>query len=127
MAKQRSRCSEKKGGDQKTAQMVRMMFFPSDVKNPYFTRELPVRLGLVIFDNYSEHVTQIFSCKFCMFIDAHVLSPTRLIRTTVNTENRHFSVVPSLKISCRQSRFMDTGNHWLPMAATVYFLVTTTH
>ena len=48
MAKQRSRCSEKKGGDQKTAQMVRMMFFPSDVKNPYFTRELPVRLGLVV-------------------------------------------------------------------------------
>ena len=61
MAKQRSRCSEKKGGDQKTAQMVRMMFFPSDVKNPYFTRELPVRLGLVIFDNYSEHVTQAVS------------------------------------------------------------------
>ena len=105
---------QKKGqrGDRKTAKMVRMMFILSDVKNPYFTRELPVRLGLVIFDNYSEHVTQIFSSQFCMFIDAHVLSPARLIRTTVNTEKGHFSVCPSLKISCRQPRFMDTGNHW---------------
>ena len=80
-------------------------------KDPYSTRELPVRHGLVVFDNYSEHVTEIFSSQFCMFIDAHVLSPTRLIRTTVNTEKGHFSVVPSVKISCRQSLFMDTGNH----------------
>ena len=60
---------QKKGerGDRKTAKMVRMMFIPSDVKNPYFTRELPVRLGLVVFDNYAEHVTQIFSSQFCMF------------------------------------------------------------
>ena len=104
-----------------------MMFFPSDVKGPLFSRELPVRLGLVVFDNYSEHVKQFFSSQFCIFIDAHVLSPTRLIRTTVKTENGHFSVFPSLKISCRQSRFMDTGKHWLPMAATAYFLVTITY
>ena len=107
--------------------MVRMMFSHLTSKDPYLTRELPVRLGLVVFDNYSEHVTQIFGSQFCMFIDAHVLSPTRLIRTTVKTENGHFSVFPSLKISCRQSRFMDTGNHWLPMAATAYFLVTITY
>ena len=75
MAKQRSRCSEKKGGDQKTAQMVRMMFFPSDVKNPYFTRELPVRLGLVVFDNYSEHVTQIFSSFACLLMLTYFLQP----------------------------------------------------
>ena len=60
-------------------------------------------------------------------IDVHVLSSTRLIRTTVNTEKRHFSVFPSPKISCRQPRFMDTGNHWLPIAATAYFLVTITY
>ena len=57
---------------------------------------------------------------FCMFINAHVFSPTRLIRTTVNTENGHFCVFPSQKISCSQSRFMDTGDHWLYLA--VHFL-----
>ena len=33
-----------------------------------------------------------------MFIDARIFSPTRLIRTTVNTENGHFSVFPSQKL-----------------------------
>ena len=73
--------------------MVRMMFFSSDV---IFPRELPVKLGFVVFDNYSEHVTQIFSCFACLLMLTYFL----------NTENGHFCVFSSQKISCRQSRFM---------------------
>ena len=93
------------------------MFSHLTSKYPYFTRELPVRLGLVVFDNYSEHVTQIFSSFACLLMLTYFL----------NTENGHFCVFPSQKISCRQSRFMDTGDHWLYLAApgTSYFLVTT--
>ena len=56
MAKQRNRCSEGRGkGRPKNRENGAHDVFPIwRQRNPYFTRELPVRLGLVVFDNYSE-------------------------------------------------------------------------
>ena len=59
-------------GDRKTAKMVRMTFSQLTSKDPYFTRELPVRLGVVVFDNYEEHVKQIFSSFACLLMLTYV-------------------------------------------------------
>ena len=50
--------------------MVGVMFFSFDVKGPLFYPRATCKFGLVVFDNYSEHVTELFK-YFCMFINAH--------------------------------------------------------
>ena len=90
-------------GDRKAAKMERMMFSHLTSKYPYFTRELPVRLGLVVFDNYSEHVTQIFSSFACLLMLTYFL----------NTENGHFCVFPK---SENLMSSIPLYGHWWPLA-----------
>ena len=77
MAKQRSRWSEGRGkGRPKNRENgARDVFLIWRPKDPYFTRELPVRLGLVVFDNYLEYVTQIFSSFACLLMFTYFLQP----------------------------------------------------
>ena len=77
MAKQRRRCSEgrEKGRPKNRENGAHDSFSHLTSKDPYFTRERPVRLGLVVFDNYSEHVTQIFSSFACLLMRAYFLQP----------------------------------------------------
>ena len=78
MAKQRRRCSEgrEKGRPKNRENGAHDSFSHLTSKDPYFTRERPVRLGLVVFDNYSEHVTQISVVSFaCLLMFTYFLQP----------------------------------------------------
>ena len=77
MAKQRRRCSEgrEKGRPKNRENGAHDSFSHLTSKDPYFTRERPVRLGLVVFDNYSEHVTQIFSSFACLLMHTYFIQP----------------------------------------------------